>query len=872
MKRLELCLLLFMGCVFSASADHITGGEIFYTYAGQSGGYYKYSVTIKFFMRCNSGREFNNPTYVSVFDKSTGIRLQDYEVPLDHMEMLSMEHKDPCVTNPPVVCYQVGFYYLQVSVPAGSGFTITAHVNFRIDGINNLTPNYDRIGATYTGEIPGSSTLAAENNSARFIGEDLVVVCANNTFNYSFAASDPDGDELRYSFCEAYRTDGSGGGFGNTVTPPEPPPYTSVPYGQGFSGSVPLGGDVKIDSKTGLISGIAPNRGIYVVTVCVEEIRDGKVIAVQRKDLQIFIAPCSVTAAALPEEYMLCDNSQTLVAKNMSTSPLIRTFSWEFLNAAGETIYETSDREAKFTFPDTGVYNIKLVINRDQQCSDSTMAIARVYPGFEPDFSFAHPCISRPAAFTDLSTSRLGTVSAWDWEFGETSTSADFSEDRNPSYQYPSTGNKEVRLIVEDTKGCRDTVTRSVTVFDKPPLSLAFRDTLICPPDNIQLTATGNGTFHWSPGIAINNPNSPLPVVSPLNTTTYVVELDDDGCTNRDSVTIRVVNQVTLEAMNDAVICEGDSIKLKLRSDGLKYTWSPALTLSDQSASQPMAAPLGTTTYEVTASISACKASDNVTITPVPYPTANAGPDTVICFNTTASLYAATDGSSFTWAPATQLSSATVLNPTAKPFGTTEYVFFAYDTKGCPKPGLDTVLVTVQPDVRAFAGNDTIVVIGQPLQLEATGGVAYEWSPSLGLSNTHIANPVATYDATPSEGSYRYKVLVADQIGCVDSAYVQVQIFSSSPEIYVPNAFTPNNDGKNDYFQIIAAGITKIEVLRLYNRWGQLLFDSPSTHSRGWDGNYLGKPQPSDTYVWVVKAIDYLGRPLFKRGTVTLLR
>lgn len=871
MKRLQLLILLLTGCIYTASADHITGGEIFYTYAGSANGYHKYNVTVKFFMRCNSGREFNNPTIISVFNRSSGTRITDYSVNLDHIERLSMVHDDPCINNPPVVCYEVGFYHVTITVPAGAGYTITAHVNFRIDGINNLMPNYERIGATYVGDIPGENIADSENNSAKFVGEDLVVVCAENSFSYSFAANDPDGDELRYSFCEAYKTDG-GGGFGSNVSPPPPPPYYSVPYGSGFSGMVPLGANVKIDAKTGLITGIAPQRGIYVVTVCVEEIRNGAVIAVQRKDLQIFIAPCSITAAALPDEFMLCGNDQTLSAKNMSTSPLIQSYNWELVNATGQTIFESSQSDLNFTFADTGLYTIKLIINKDQQCSDSTTALARVYPGFVPDFDFSHPCISRPVMFTDRSSSQLGEVTAWQWDFGDLNTSADFSTTPSANYNYPSIGNKNVMLIVEDSKGCIDTVTKAIDVYDKPPIELAFRDTLICPPDNLQLGASGNGVFRWFPATAMQSGQSATPVVSPLQSTTYYVELDDAGCTNTDSVNVRVVDRVSISPMQDATICEGDTIGLRINSDGLKYSWTPSLTLDNNTLAQPVARPQGTTTYQVTAFISNCSATEAITITTVPYPTAEAGPDTMICFNTQASLYANTDGSSFNWSPAAQLSSATVLNPSAKPFTTTQYLFFAYDTKGCPKPGIDTVLVVVQAPVNAYAGADTIVVTGQPLQLQASGGIKYLWSPSLGLSDISIANPVAQFDRSPAEGFHRYKVLVSDEIGCTDSAYLQVQVFASGPEIYVPSAFTPNRDGKNDFFRVVAAGIKNIEIFRLYNRWGQLMFDSPGTHSLGWDGNYGGKPQPSDTYVWVVKAIDYTGRPIFKKGTVVLLR
>src|SRR5207302_1211135 len=100
-----------------------------------------------------------------------------------------------------------------------------------------------------------------ENNSAVFVGSDLVIVCANNHFTYSFGATDGDGDQLRYSFCDAYQSEG---GLSGGASPTPPPPFESVPYGNGFNGVAPLGIDVQIDPNTGLISGIAPNDGIYV--------------------------------------------------------------------------------------------------------------------------------------------------------------------------------------------------------------------------------------------------------------------------------------------------------------------------------------------------------------------------------------------------------------------------------------------------------------------------------------------------------------------------------------------------------------------------------------------------------------------------------
>lgn len=866
MTRPVLILIFMFGCVLNASADHITGGEMFYKFTGASNGLNEYDVTVRIFMRCNSGRQFNNPTIFTVFNKVSGARYRDYSVSLSQVETLSETSNDPCIINPPTVCYEVGYYEFHVSLPASSDFVIATQVMFRIDGINNLTLNYDQIGATYIGEVP-----AMQNSSAHFTGSDLVTICANNDFSYSFAASDDDGDELRYSFCNALRSTGPGG-FGGRNEPPPPPPYESVPYGQGYSGSSPLGPQVQIDGTTGLITGVAPAAGKYVVTVCVEEIRNGEVIATQHKDLQINITTCSITGAALQPEYMLCGASTTLNPSNLSNSPLISTYSWVFSDNVGRELFTSTQSMPSYTFSDSGLYNVKLIVNRDQACADSATAVVRVYPGFEPDFDVTAPCIIRATKFNDATTSLLGNVTAWTWEFGEGTIANDNSTDQNPTYQYHSIGDKNVVLVAENDLGCKDTVSKTVNIYEKPPVGLAFRDTLICPPDNLQLKANGVGTYTWSPAVEVSDAGIANPFVNPLATTTYYVEIEDDGCSNRDSVTVRVVDHVTLNLGDGLKACEGDEVELKSTTDATRFSWTPSTTLNDGTVGNPLAKPAATTTYQLTAYISSCSATESITVTPVPYPVVVAGADTTVCFETPAQLHATTDGNSFLWAPEFNLQRANTLDPVSFPAASTTYVVYAFDTKGCDKPGTDTVVVNVQAEIVPFAGSDTSVVINQPLQMAASGGTVYEWTPSIGLSATDIANPVANYISTPSEGYFIYKVKIANETGCVDSANVRVSIFSTGPEIYVPNAFTPNGDGNNDFFRLRAPGISRVNVFRVYNRWGQLVFDSPATHSFGWDGTYNGKPLASGTFAWVVQAIDYTGKTHLKRGTVTLVR
>jgi gliding motility-associated-like protein len=860
MKKLYAVCILFFCFAIKAKADHITGGEIFYTYSSASNGTNTYNVTFKLFMRCNSHREFYNPTIVSIFDKETSRRYTDITVSLSRSETISIQDPDPCVTDPPTVCYVVGYYNFSVTLPvSGHGYILSSQVNYRIQGISNLEKFYSNIGALYTAEIPGT---AAVNNSARFSGTDLVVVCANNRFTYNFGANDPDGDKLRYSFCQAYRS----GGGGNNIIPPPEPPYQSVPYGNGFTANTPLGDNVKIDPETGVITGTAPDAGIYVVTVCVEEIRNGVVIATQRKDLQINIAPCNIAAALLQNEYQLCKDSKTINLINLSNSPLIRTYYWELTNRAGNVTFTSTSPTAVYTFPDTGIYKIKLSINRGQTCNDSTTSLARVYPGFVPDFSFKGICYTKPTEFTDLTKSKYGVVNAWLWSFD----TGDTSSQKNPTYTYTTQGNKNVALIVKNTVGCIDTVVKPVAIVTEPPMSLAFSDTLICKGDRLTLHAFGEGNFSWSPVANIINSNTASPTVSPTATTTYTATLNDNGCIAKQSLAVRVTDHVNLQVMNDTTICSGDTVQLRIESDAFSYSWTPAEQVIDAGVANPLVVTTASTNYTVTARIGGCATNGNVTIKTVPYPYAYAGRDTSICNNTAVQLQGITDGSSFSWSPSIGLNNADLINPIATPPKTTAYILYATNTKGCPKPGKDTVVVNVLSPVIAFAGNDTSALVEQPLQLNATGGTSYLWSPNIGLSATNIANPIAFYNDVDNS-SVRYKVVVYNEANCEDSAFITVKIFTTGPSVFVPTAFTPNADGKNDILRPIAVGIKQIDFFRVYNRWGQLMFTSQAERP-GWDGSYNGVAQTTGTYVWVVKAVDYNGRPYLKKGTVVLLK
>lgn len=882
MKRI-VAFISFLLTGLTSYANHITGGEMFYTLTSQSGNDYTYHVTLKLYRDCfSSGAQLDATAGIAVFNRLNGVLVQNNSaVPRSRIDRLQLTAPNPCITNPPVVCYEVGYYEFDITLPGSvNGYIISYQRCCRITGITNLVfGSSQNIGATYTCEIPGTASRAdgPANNSAKFVGADTVAVCADNAFNYSFGAVDPDlNDVLTYSFCDAYPGGGPSSGTGpnnNTPNPSSPPPYASVPYaGGGFTGSTPLGPSITIDPNTGLLSGIAPAAGIYVVTVCVTETRGGVVIATQRKDLQIKISDCQLAAANLGPDAVTC-NGFDWNFQNGGSQALITSYNWYFGDPGSGANDSSNIAQPTHTFSDTGRFTIMLITNRGGQCSDTGYKVLGVYPGFFPGFTTTGICYLNPVQFTDTSRTAYGFVDTWSWNFGDVSTLADTSHAQNPQWTYPSPGPKDINFIVTNSKGCKDTVTSTITLIDKPPLSVAFADTLICILDDVQLQAIGTGNFSWTSTQPIINANTATPTADPNTTAFYYVQLENGGCINRDSVLVRVITSVNLAARADTIICLTDSLRLSATTDGLTYDWtqSPAGgTISDPTILNPWVKPTNTsTTYQIRSSVGSCFATDQVVVAAVPYPVANAGPDTTICFNTAGQLSGSHNGVSFSWSPTTNMTGANTLTPTVTPPRTTQYVLSVLANAGCPKAGRDTVLVNVLPRIRPFAGNDTAVIVGQPLQFNGSGGVAYLWSPSTGLSDVNIPNPVGTYDG--SIDSIRYMLEVFNDLGCSDSAFITVTIFKTSPSIFVPSGFTPNNDGRNDVIRPIAVGMQRINWFRVYNRWGQLVF-STTTNGHGWDGKINGIPQATNTFVWQVSAVDYLGKPYYQKGHVTLIR
>ncbi|MBK8443327.1 MAG: hypothetical protein IPL35_07915 [Sphingobacteriales bacterium] len=312
---------------------------------------------------------------------------------------------------------------------------------------------------------------------------------------------------------------------------------------------------------------------------------------------------------------------------------------------------------------------------------------------------------------------------------------------------------------------------------DYPSPAIAGNDATVCGLTytmQAQIPAIGTGTWGIDSGVTISNVNDPHATVTVNNYGSYVFTWITTNCScppNGDQVTITFENPNHANAGADVAICQGQSTQLNA-SGGISYSWSPASGLSNPNIANPTASPNNTTTYTVTVvNAQGCTDTDQVTITVADPVYGNAGGGNTICAGGSVQLWAS-GGTTYSWSPSNGLSNANISNPTASPSATTIYTVTITNAQGCSDT--EQVTVTVNDPVYGSAGvnggNNTICA-GGSVQLWASGGTTYSWSPSNGLSNANISNPTASPSATTI-----YTVTITNAQGCSDTEQVTVTV------------------------------------------------------------------------------------------------
>lgn len=740
-------LILFTA--FSLFGAHIIGGEI--TYVCNGGG--SYTFTLKIYRDCaGAGADFDGapnspyPLQLTVYQGTSTAVYASVDPGAPFIEDVEPELSNPCLIIPPNVCVEEGTYVFTLNLPyTGESYHLTYQRCCRNNTITNIV-NPGDAGATYTMELtPEAQTLC--NNSPAFNGSPPIIICAGESIDFDFSATDIDGDDLVYSLCAPFL-----GGGNNTNQPaiptgvapnPDLPPDPSLAgfYPQvnfinpPYSFNNPLNGNpqLAIDPNTGFITGVPNNLGQYVVGVCVEEYRNGVLLSTLRRDFQFNVANCEPTIVADIKEDLLigdvfrvisCGDSVVTIFNESFQAQFINEIVWSFdLNG---TIQTFNTYDVTVEFPGNGDYSGSLVLNPGTTCADTAEIEIGIYPAVEADFDFEYDtCLSAPVIFTDLSVSGAGpnTVVDWLWNFGDGNTRTD----QNPEHLYYVPGNLPVNLTVTDINGCQDSLLMNINYYPVPALIvLAPSDYLACQPGRI----------------VFDNLSFPIDE-------TYDIVWD----------------------FGDGTFGEGISPIHVYEEPGI-YTVSLEIT-----------SPIGCftdTTY-----------NDLIEIRPSPV-------------------------AGFSYSPL-ELSN---FNPTA--YFTDESI----DAK------------TWKWDFGGF-------------------GISFD------------SDPVFTF---PDTGYMDVVQIVTHESGCKDTATVRLDI---EPQVryFLPNAFSPNADGTNDFFrgQGVMEGARDFNF-QIWNRYGEKIFETNDPYE-SWNGRKFntGELAPSGVYLVVVSYIEPRGQTIKINAYATLI-
>lgn len=425
------------------------------------------------------------------------------------------------------------------------------------------------------------------------------------------------------------------------------------------------------------------------------------------------------------------------------------------------------------------------------------------------------------------------------------------------------TGTTIYAVIGTDEAGCKNSDSVIVTVLAVPAANAGI-DSAICLGDSIMLQASGGIAYVWMPDSSLSDAAIANPIAHPEVTTAYLVKVNDGGiCFGYDSVTITVYPLPVADAGVDSIVCAGDTIQLNA-SGGVSYSWTPATGLSSTTTNNPAAIITGNITYSVTVTdINHCASNDSIHFDVVPALISIVGHDTIICEGSAVQLTAG-GGTSYNWSPAEALSDATSATPVASPSETTLFSVVVSDEL-CYEDTLQVLVSISSPFINA--GNDVSVVPGTPYQLNATGPEgSYSWSPSTYLSCIDCADPVATPQTTIT-----YTVTITDSIGCVAADEITLTAGCDAAEIFIPNAFTPDNNGHNDVLFVRSTGLIDIIYFRIFDRWGKIIFESGDSNT-GWDGTYNNQLMPPGVYLYTLKATCGNNEVIEKQGNVTLIK
>ena len=330
----------------------------------------------------------------------------------------------------------------------------------------------------------------------------------------------------------------------------------------------------------------------------------------------------------------------------------------------------------------------------------------------------------------------------------------------------------------------------------------------------------------------------------------------------------------SISVTNNSPVCAGSDLQFSA-TGGASYTWSGPNGFSDNIPFPHIYSSSlsdSGTYYADIITLGGCTARDSTYVTMIGTDV-HAGPDTAICKGRSVRVVAS-KGTSYSWTPSNGLSNTSVINPVAKPGVTTTYIVKVTDNDGCSDTA--QVKIKVINSVELIAGISGTEYLCRPYDSasfrDISTGNIIRWSWTFGNGQTDTTNkpPTQYYSIPDNEDDYLVRLAVTDTSGCTDTTSHTIKV-AGNCYIAVPTAFTPNGDGLNDYLYPLNAYKATNLVFRVYNRSGQLVFETRDW-SKKWNGTLRGVQQSSGVYVWTLEYNDASNKKISMKGTTALIR
>tara|TARA_B110000495_G_C23030715_1_gene613783 strand:- start:253 stop:2643 length:2391 start_codon:yes stop_codon:yes gene_type:complete len=444
-------------------------------------------------------------------------------------------------------------------------------------------------------------------------------------------------------------------------------------------------------------------------------------------------------------------------------------------------------------------------------------------------------------------------------------------------YDLLAEGTESLTVTITYSGDCGQNQTETITLWivDQSPLTLNLLDQVVVDclnVDSLNLIASPSGGnpdyFHvWSTGATTS-----FITVNPLVTATYYVTVTDDcgyqSVYDSIEVVIPINPPLLLEVSNDtSVMCPNSPVDLfsTITGGAGGYSWSWSNGNSQQDISIQT---METNQYDLTVTdMCGASVSESVLVIVVlPVITAQPYGATSICPGDSAEIGVLVSNGTgvydYNWSTGETTSEIIV-----KPTYSTIYYISITDSCAAHYEVVENLAVNVDRPIAEFTLGADNIVIKKPINFinQSEGATSYYWEFGNDEFSTEV-NPMTTYY---NDGEVTIMLVAENQAGCLDTVYHTYYI---QPEMifFVPNAFTPNGDGNNDYFFGDGVGVKDYQM-RIFNRWGEMIYHSVGKRET-WDGRVNGVIAPNGVYIWKMQLTGYDGTDYEKTGHVSLIR